>query len=345
VIAREIARIGRTDFFNSTRRVDDENEDLKVSKIKAKDVYALRNLGMGGASDKRIINVLNVQRKSLHPPIFVTGQEATQARSPMTSAVVPTPWEKMKETLEEVKAEASLGLSSKSRETPSQTQKGPFDNAVNTGSGFGFGAAAPVGLRACTAKVGGHASWLPNDNTAVLSPDKRRIHRLVGPNGAKYLSEMYTRDIYNRISQFDHWANLRTPPPTEPEADLLALASNMSQLSVAANISGAEDVPHYLTGNEQGVLRQAINDMKLQQTLKGQKDALEQILKQRAAAAEKKELRKIERAKARAREANLKMKMVLLEEKARREAEEEEGEEEDWCYPLYMEKDGVHPTW
>jgi len=54
-IAREIARIGRTDFFNSTRRVDEAVEDAKVSKITAKELFGLKQLGLDDAKDKRCV--------------------------------------------------------------------------------------------------------------------------------------------------------------------------------------------------------------------------------------------------------------------------------------------------
>jgi hypothetical protein len=54
-IAREIARIGRTDFFNSTRRMDEELEDAKVPKILAKELFGRKHLGLHDAKDKRCV--------------------------------------------------------------------------------------------------------------------------------------------------------------------------------------------------------------------------------------------------------------------------------------------------
>jgi hypothetical protein len=40
----------------------------------------------------------------------------------------------------------------------------------------------------------------------------------VGANGRKFLQEMYTREIYERVFYFDHWAS--NLPPREPEVFL-----------------------------------------------------------------------------------------------------------------------------
>ncbi len=160
IIASEITRLGRSDFFNDYRRLHDERMDKDVADMQTKDLYAMRNLGTEAGLfesrrlSNRIINVLNVKRKSLHPPIWITSDEAVLGRSPLTA--FPTPLQITKEKLEALKKEEAIVLAkAKSREhesrneckrTASVQEKTPFDGAFNMGRNHGFGPAYGEGL-------------------------------------------------------------------------------------------------------------------------------------------------------------------------------------------------------
>ena len=330
-IAREMARICRSDFFNSTRRVDEEREDAEVSRVRAKDLYALRNLGHSGGKDSRIINAMNVKRKSLHPHISVTRQEALEARSRMVAAVVPAPMERLKNSLDLIKAEATLSRSCLDVHTNGGGGGGerrqamtrpPFDGAFNTGSTKGLGAAGGLGLRAASAAAGGgHTTWTCHQ---TLSPDRTRIHRLVESNGRRFLQQMYTREIRRATGSGDHehWARSLLPKQAvggqDAADDASTGASDLQQQPDASQPQPdpvAHRVPHYLVGSENEILRQAIDDHRTALMVADNDKQKRLIASLHAAHAAAKLLRKTERAKKRAREENLKKKMSTMQER------------------------------
>ena len=326
-IAREMARICRSDFFNSTRRVDEEREDSEVSRVRAKDLYALRNLGRSGGKDSRIINAMNVKRKSLHPHISVTRQEALEARSRMVAAVVPAPMERLKHSLDLIKAEATLSRSCLDVHTDGGGGGGdgerrhamtrpPFDVSTK-----GQGSAGGLGLRAASAAAGGgHTTWTCHQ---TLSPDRTRIHRLVESNGRRFLQQMYTREIRRATYSGDHkhWARSLTAKQAVGGQDAADASTGASDLQQQPDASQAQPdpvaprVPHYLVGSETEILRQAIDDHRTALMVADNDKQKHLIASLHAAHAAAKLLRKTERAKKRAREENLKKKMSTMQER------------------------------
>jgi hypothetical protein len=73
-----------------------------------------------------------------------------------------------------------------------------------------------------------------------LNPNPKpngRIHRLVGANGRKFLREMYTREIYEKVFCFDHWAANLPPREAEVVPHSQPLAEDCSVCFVAPMLS------------------------------------------------------------------------------------------------------------
>jgi hypothetical protein len=237
------------------------------------------------------------------------------ARSRMVAAAVPAPMEKLQQSLQNFKMKASL---SRSR-TPDPSvdridrhqHRPPFDQSFNTGSNSGFGPADGVGMRAASAAAGGgHTQW---NGHQTLSPDRRHIHRLVESNGRKFLNQMYTREIRASVFQGEHWA--RHLPPKEKLAEESASGPSLSAEARPAEEAPPEQIPHYLHGSGNEILRQAINDANVALMVADNDKQKHVIAGLRHAYVAAKLRRKMERAKKRAREDNLKKKMSTMQER------------------------------
>ena len=321
-VEREVTRMGRSDFFNSTKRLAEASEDVSVHSIRSRDIYELRSMGLDnskGSIEDRFMSALNWNRKAVHPLVSVTQRDALLARSPTTSALVPTPLDELKKSLQKINAQATLqrsrsaaagqGISKLLAGGASvPARKPPWDSALNSGSG-NSGPFACTELRAASAAAAagttfsaGHTSWTHGrahtradeargHKSAVLSPDGKTIHRLLGDAGRRFLCGAHSAGSHATslgCSQ-DHWArNLasKSRPPPAPEDRAAA---------EAASARRPERTPHYLCNREQDVLRQAINDHATQQELAAFEESTRIYHAQRVQAADKLKRLKIDR--------------------------------------------------
>ena len=328
-VEREVTRMGRSDFFNSTKRLAEASEDVSVHSIRSRDIYELRSLGLDnskGSIEDRFMSALNLNRKAVHPLVSVTQRDALLARSPTTSALVPTPLDELKKSLQKINAQATLQRSrssaagqgiSKARAggASAPARKPPWDSAFNSGSG-NSGPFACTELRAASAAAAagttfsaGHTSWTHGrahtradeargHKSAVLSPDGKTIHRLLGDAGRRFLCGAHSAGSHATSlgCSKDHWArNLVSKSRPSPAPEDRGAAEAASARPPERTPHTGLHTPHYLCNREQDVLRQAINDHATQQELAAFEESTRIYHAQRVQAAEKLKRLKIDR--------------------------------------------------
>lgn len=207
-LAQEIARIGRTQSFNSQRRIQESYQDTDIAKSNSRQVYDLKEIGRS-ARDARIINAMNPKRKAIHPHVSVTGMTTLLSRSPMTSVKFPSAHEQLQTKLRQMEESKSLHMqSSEWSLSQKSANRPPFDPYFNCGKSVG--GASQADLLAATARAGGGLpEWQEScSHQQVLSPDKHVLQRLAGPFTTTLLGSVKKERSQEHLLDDDRWMPL-----------------------------------------------------------------------------------------------------------------------------------------
>ena len=129
-VATEVARLGRSNYFNSERRKQEASEDAGLSKITARQVYDMQMIGQS-ERDARVLNTLNSSRRTSHPVVPVVARQVISARTPTATSQLPNPEMPFSRTMATLRSHrpATSTMRAASSGRPASA---PFDAFFNT---------------------------------------------------------------------------------------------------------------------------------------------------------------------------------------------------------------------